>query len=152
MASFTLGESEQVEFETIPADTVATAEVVNCEVKETPWLIDESDPDKGYKEQVLFRFKIVEGPYQGRQLFGNTPTTFTNHPDCKLRVWVQELLGMNTLPSEFTFDTDNLIGTKARIIVGNRPKKHRDGSSSLVDFVDTVVRLDDGMDYADDVF
>lgn len=151
MATFALTESE--EFEVIPADTILEVEVVNCELKETPFLVDDNDPSKGKKEQISFRFKVTEpGEWSGRTLFGNTPTTFTSHPDCKLRAWVQELLGMNTLPAGFEFDTENLIGLTAKAIVGNRARKAADGTEVLKDYVDAVMRVDAGLDFADDVF
>lgn len=150
MASFTLTESE--EFEAIPEGELLEAEIVNCELRETPFLIDENDPSKGKKEQVSFRFRIVEdGPYFGRTLFGNTPTTFTTHPDCKLRVWVQEILGMDSLPIDFEFDTETLIGATVKVIVGNRFKTAADGSQVAKDYVDTVARSGD-MVFADEAF
>lgn len=143
MANFTLGHSEEQEFETIPVDTLAKAEVVKVDVAESPFWVDEDDHAKGKKEQVSFRFRINEGEFEGRQLFGNTPTTFTDHPDCKLSGWVREILDLDEFPTDFSFDTEQLEGCSVNIIVGHR----RSGK----EFVDTVARID-GVDFADDIF
>lgn len=124
MTEFVLKEVE--EFKPIPDGDILEAEVVNCEHRETPF-DDENNPGQKKKE-VSFRFKVTdEGEYNGRTVFGSTPVTFTSHPDCKLRVWVQELLGMDSLPGGFRFDTDTLIGLPCRIAVG---AKEREGKST----------------------
>jgi hypothetical protein len=122
--AFVLEESETVEFEVIPAGSVLLTEIVNVEDKESPWDIDENDPSLGKKHQVSFRFKVTQpGPYYGRTLFGNTPTTFTTHPDCKLRAWVLEILGQNQLPVGFVLDLDVLVGLPVKVAIDHRKAK-----------------------------
>jgi len=40
-----------------------------------------------------------------------------------LRQWIQAILDVDILPSGFIVDTDELVGQRARIIVGAAPKK-----------------------------
>ena len=142
MASFTLSESQQVEFETIPANTVLETTIEEVNVQESPFWVDDKDHSKGKKEQVSFRFRVTEpGDWENRVLWGNTPTTFTDHPDCKLRVWVQEILGLDDLGEDFTFDTDHLVGETVKVVVGNRDKRNADGSTTTKDFAEGLIRL-----------
>ena len=134
MATFQLEESQP--FDVIPEDEVLAAVVESCEERETPW----ERPDGSKAVQISFRFLITEGQYAGRTIFGNTPTTFTTHPDCKLRIWAQELLGQDKLPAGFKFDTDDLVGLPCRVVIGNRARKAKDGSEVVRDFVSEVLR------------
>lgn len=94
--AFTLTKAEEIQ--AIPANEVLAAEIVTCEERETPFWIDDKDHSKGKQRQVSFRFRITEdGEYYGRNLFGNTPTTFSTNPGFKLSIWVQEVLVMNSL-------------------------------------------------------
>lgn len=129
MTEFVLKESE--EFKTIPDGEILEAEVSNCEHRETPF-DDENNPGQK-KWEVSFRFQVKDGEYAGRTVFGNTPVTFTNHPDCKLRVWVQELLGLDSLPGGFRFDTDTLIGLPCRIAVGERVREGKPTKNYVMD-------------------
>jgi len=152
VASFTMTEQEAPEFEVIPPNTVLETTVEEVNVKESPFLIDENDPSKGKKQQVSFKFKVnEEGDYQNRVLWGNTPTTFTTHPDCKLRAWVGEILGLDEIGADFTFDTDHLVGLTVKVVVGNRPRKHTDGSVTQTDFAEGVIRMS-GAAPADEIF
>lgn len=138
-------------FEAIPVDTVLEAEVDKVEERETPFWIDQNDESKGKQRQVSFKFRITDAEHSGRVLFGNTPTTFSNHPDCKLRVWVQEILGVDTLPLGFKLDLSQLEGAPIKVVVGNRSKKAADGSEVVKDFVSDVIRVTGFVD-ASDVF
>lgn len=139
-------------FEAIPQDTVVEAEIEQVEERVTPFDIDKNDPSKGKQKQVSFRFRVT-GPseYEGRVLFGNTTTNFSNHPDCKLRVWVQEILGQDQLPVGFKLDLEQLEGAPIKVVVGNKPKKNADGTESVRDFADQLIRVTGFVD-AGDVF
>ena len=138
--AFTLTKAEEIQ--AIPANEVLAAEIVTCEERETPFWIDDKDHSKGKQRQVSFWFRITEdGEYYGRNLFGNTPTTFSTHPDCKLRIWVQEVLDMDSLPEGFEFEPSDLEGLPVKVVVGNRPKTNQDGSVTQKDFVEQVIRL-----------
>lgn len=141
MAVLTLQESEAVEFDVIPEGTIVTLDVVSVEDRETPWDVDENDPSKGKKHQISFLFEVSSGEHQGRKLFGNTPTTFTTHPDCKLRAWVQEILGEDALPVNFQLDTDALVGLPVKGVVAHRMKKNADGSQTPKEYVSDVIRV-----------
>ena len=149
MASFTLEESEVPEFEVIPEGTIHPATIVSVEERETPWLIDDNDPSLGKKHQVSFRFQISEGEHKGRTLFGNTPTTFTNHPDCKLRAWVQEILGQNGLPVGFNLDLEELVDLPVKVAVAHRTKRNADGTETIREYASDVIRASGFEDAAD---
>jgi hypothetical protein len=145
MATFELEKSDAVAYEVIPADEILNAEVSAVEVKETPF-DDERNPGQKQK-QVSFKFLISDGPHQGRILWGNTSTIFNDNENCKLRQWVQAILGQDTLPVGFKFDTETLLGLPVRVVVGNRGKKnangsvatHADGSPVLRDYCEMLM-------------
>lgn len=121
MTEFVLQDTPDAKYEIIPDGEIMSAIVDNCEQRPSPWLTEANgDP----VQQVAFRFRITEeGPFFDRVLFGDTPVTFTNHSDCKLRMWVQELLAEDTLPAGFRFNTDTLIGLPCRVVVGEYTSK-----------------------------
>ena len=152
MPVFELEDTPQ--YEAIPEMTELVAELIDCQVREATWE-DRNDPTKKAR-QVSFRFRIIDddvedGKYFGRTMFGNTPDTFTSHPDCKLRIWVQELLGKDLLPVGFKFDTESLVGATAKITVANRTRVGADGTPIVKDYVDTIRRAAEG-DTAKDLF
>lgn len=150
--AFVLEQSEVKDFEVIPAGTVLLTTIVAVEDREAPWLIDENDPSKGKVHQVSFRFKVTTpGEFRDRTLFGNTPTTFTTHPDCKLRAWVLEILGQNQLPVGFVLDLDVLVGLPVKVAVAHRaPKTNADGTPKPPqEFVSDVLRAEGYADAAD---
>ena len=120
---YTLGESTFEEFETLPADTILETTVQAVEQRTSPFWVDENDQSKGKREEVSFRFQVTSGEHQGRVFFGNTPTYFDASPNCRLRVWVEEILGVDELPVGFKFDTDDLIDLPVKIVLGVGAKK-----------------------------
>lgn len=103
-------------FEPIEDGTVVEAEVGTIEVRPHPFFKD----DAGEPEiKVNWEFSFELGG-QKRKLWGDTPTTFTTHPDCKLRNWVQQSLGGGELPTGFKANTDALTGNKVRIVIAYR--------------------------------
>jgi len=115
---YTLGESTFEEFQTLPADTILKAVVQKVEQRETPFNIDDNKPELGKKDEVSFRFQVSEGEHQGRVFFGSTMTYFDASPNCRLRVWVEEILGIDEIPVGFKFDTDDLIDLPVKIVLG----------------------------------
>lgn len=143
MTEFVL--EEGVDFQLIPDGEVLAAEVIVCEVRETPF-DDEKNPGEKQKE-VSFRFQVTEpGEYENRQVFGRTPTTFNSNEACKLRMWVQELLGMDKLPEKFRFNTDTLIGLPCRVSVSQRTSKPSDKNprGKTSNYVFDVLRANSG--------
>lgn len=102
------------EYSRIEEDTVLEATVANVEVRPHPFFKD----DNGEPQmKVNFEFNFtMDG--QKRKLWGETNTTFTTHPDCKLRNWAQQILGGNELPAGFKLNTETLLNTPVRIVVG----------------------------------
>lgn len=73
-----------------------------------PW--DDSD-------RISFKFIVTEGDHKDQWLWGSTPTTFSNNPDCKLMSWVRELLGGEDLPPGFRISNETLKGLEGRASV-----------------------------------
>lgn len=117
---------EKSEYTLIP-EGVYDAIVKEVEVRETPFWEDKADyerfkagePTLGKKQdEVNFRFILDDsaGEFAGKTVFGSTPTTFTTNPECKLRRWVQELLGSNSdFPEGYEIDLDGLTGLSCRV-------------------------------------
>lgn len=110
------GSTERKPFEPIEEDTVIEAVVAAVKVEpHKHFKDDEGNPE--IKVNFEFNFELNG---QKRKLWGDTPTTFTTHPDCKLRNWVQQILGGGELPAGFKLNTDTLVDTPVRIVVGYR--------------------------------
>lgn len=153
MAKFTLEDAPV--YELIPEDEILEAEVTNCEERETPFWIDEKDESKGKQREISFTFKITEpGEYFGRTLFGRTPVWFNTSPKCRLRLWVQEILGLDELPEGFEFDTDDLIDMPVKAVIGQFTVKKGKPDEEVRNRVVDVIRMDGGLGYAqaDSVF
>ena len=125
---------EESSWTPIPDDTVLVAEVVA--IKETTKNFGEGDVPR-----VEFKFIVRDeaGEFDGRWLWGDTPKIFNTDPRCRLRLWVQEILGQS-LPDKFKLDTDQLIGLSCRVVVGLRTYQ-KDGETMHKNFVSDVMRL-----------
>jgi hypothetical protein len=130
MATFELEETKEAPpgerkgFDPIADDTIIEAVVNSVEVKPHKFFKD----DEGNPEiKVNFEFGL-RGEFEGknRKLWGDTPTTFTTHPDCKLRNWVQQILGGQELPPGFKLNTDDLVNQPVRVVVEYREWKDKD--------------------------
>lgn len=124
------------EFETISDNSILEAEVVSVEKVVKPFKDEHGQPIV----RVEFEFKVVDQQHKGRRLWGDTPTTFTTHPDCKMTAWVTEILAVESLPADFRFNTDSLNGSRARVVVGLREAK--DGKPAR-NYVKDVIRSRD---------
>jgi hypothetical protein len=127
------------EFLPIPDGEILEAEVANVEVRDS-FYEDDANPGQK-KKQVAFRFRITDVEHNDRVVFGNTPMTFSNHSNCKLRIWVQELLGEDELPVGFKFDTDTLIGLPCRVAIGLRESTAQDGRKTQKNYIADVLRV-----------
>lgn len=124
----------------IPEDTWLQAELVNTED------IEGTNSQTGEKYQkVRFSFVVVDADseYAEQRVRGNTPTTFTDHPDCKLRNWAQELLGVDELPPKFKLVTEDLHDRPCNILVGQY-EYERDGETRIANYVKDVKRWGHG--------
>lgn len=133
MPSFELEESEYSG--PIPEDTVLAAELVSCKIVEKPYVDDDGQKVK----KVEFKFVIQEeaSPWEGEHIWGETPTRFNTHPDCKLRNWTS-VIANTEFPPGYRLDTDVLLGMKCRVVVGNR-EYEKDGEKKIHQFVQTVL-------------
>lgn len=96
-------------------DTIVTGDLVDIKEKVAPF----KDDDGSEIKRLEFTFRLPE--YNNQRVWGETPLTFTTHPDCKLRGWVQEILGGNELPAGFRLNTDELKDIKGlRLRLGYR--------------------------------
>lgn len=150
MASFTLpprGENDgskntyegsdapKKDYPVIPDGEIVEVEVVEVEERDRPeWAIRSADDEK---KEISFRFRVINGPYEKANLWGNTMPWFDYSPKCKLRLWVQGIEGTSELPEGFQLRSEvvdagaqgtktifpDLAGKRARILVGNRRNK-----------------------------
>lgn len=128
---------KKTEFEAIPDDTVLEAELLGMEKKTMPF----QDDDGNDVIRVEWAFKVTQdGDFKNRRVWGQTSTTFTSHEDCKMRAWVQELLAVDELQPGFKFRTNQLIGNKARIVVGTRSYTNKAGEFKTVNTIKDVIR------------
>lgn len=106
---------DKTEYSIIPDGEILNAELVKIEEQVKPW----KDSDGKDIVRLNFTFLIKGGEYEGRKVWGDTSTSFVNHPDCRLRCWAQELIGQE-LPEGFRLNTDALVGERCRVVVGVR--------------------------------
>jgi len=138
LADTSVGEDgEKKVYPVIPDGLMLIAEVVSVEEKPAPW----KDDDGNEIRRVNFRFRIIQdGEWQGRSIWGDTPTTFSNNPECKLRAWSQEIFGVDQLPPGFDLDTDELVGLECQIAVGNRVVRKGTPEQATKDYAADVFR------------
>lgn len=110
--------------EAIPEHTILVMEIVDVKEVEKPWKDDDGNP----VNRVEFSFVVREpegenSRFDGRKIWGETPTTFSRSDRCKLRAWAQEILSEKL---GNTLDTDILIGRRCRGVVHQRIKKNTD--------------------------
>lgn len=114
------------EWTPIPNDSVVDAVVHGVKKIEKPF----KDRETGEPIfRIEFQFKVTGGQFDGRVVKGDTSTAFVKHPECKLFMWIQEILGQE-LPDNFELDTDLLIGKPVKIQVKAEEKERRDGNGT----------------------
>jgi len=121
------GTETEFAFVLIPENEVLEAEILDVEVKDSFFWNDVDDHSQGKQKEVSFKFNITEdGKYKGVWVWGSTSTIFNTHPNCKLRLWTEEILGVDEgLPVDFSLNTDDLEGQSVRVIISNYySKKH----------------------------
>lgn len=124
-------------FEAIPAGTY-NAEIVKMSWHEidldvTPW-----KKDRQIQEEINFEFRITDGPYAKRRFWTDVPFEISDWSGCKLRLYLQEILGYNELPESFELDTDDLSffeGLPCRIRVNTYYSKKHDEDRNGIDDV-----------------
>lgn len=154
MAQFTLEESvppsdtpdgEKKEYKVIPAGKYL-AEILDVEVRDGFFWVDVEDHSKGKQKKVNFKFAVDEdGEWKNWKVFGDTPTTFNNHENCKLRRWVEEIFAYDDLPAGFKLDTSDLIGQPVYMIVAHKTYNDKTtGQPVTKAFVENLVRYTGG--------
>jgi hypothetical protein len=95
----------------IPDDTLCTAVLAGVDEKteKVPWA---QEPQR----QLRWRFRIEDGDYQDRIVYGRTGVKFVKHPNCKLYAWSQAILGME-FPAGYSLDLDTLLDRPCRILI-----------------------------------
>lgn len=117
------------EYVLIPENEVLEAEILEIKVQDSFFWVDVDDHSKGKDKEVSFKFNITEeGKFKNTWVFGSTSTIFNTHANCKLRLWTEEILGLDEgLPVDFSLNTEDLEGQKVRVIIANywSPKNNR---------------------------
>lgn len=146
--NYTLGETEPNAdgtdpgaprvYSLIPDKTMLAAEVLNVKTEIMPF----KDKETGAEvRKVSFKFQITEpGEYEDRYVWGSTSTSFVDHPGCKLRSWVSELVAADSLPAGFSFNTDDLLDAECRVIIGVRSWIDKDNVTQERNQVTDVLR------------
>lgn len=133
----------------IPAGLKLEATIVDVKKVPTPFWVDDNDHSKGKKDQISFRFKIIEGEYENRNLFGQTSTFYSNQS--KLGAWVREILATDSLPEDLELEA--LIDLPVCVIVGHKTKEVNGMLEVAGERVDQVVRvISEGLYTADSTF
>lgn len=113
----------------IPNNKMLNVVVEKCELREI---------NKDFREkynisdthEVNFMFRVTDGEYgpneksRGRVLFGTAKPYINDSDNCRLRIWAQELRGEDALPEGYEFDTDDMVGRNARVLVGEYTKQN----------------------------
>lgn len=95
----------------IPDDTEYLATVADISLRERTFRDNET------AKRLTFKFKLIsDDAHNGEELYGETSTNFTDHPNCRLYRWAETLLGMR-LPPHYQLDTDDLLDKRCRVIV-----------------------------------
>lgn len=117
---------EMEEVEVLPElaeDEIFEAEVVNIQIKDTPFHEDKDDPNSPLQRKMEFKFVIHAEEFSEndkRNIWGQTGVKLTNHPDNKLRQWCTTLLGVEEIPIGYVLNTDTLLSKRCRIVIGSK--------------------------------
>lgn len=131
-------QQEERAFETIPAtDDYHTPTILNVEVEK----IDLREIKAEIREkwnirathEFNFRFRVLDGKYARRLIFGAVKADWYDKPSCKLRNWAQEILGVDGFPEGYQFDSDHLLGQRCRVTVRNYNRKDGSTGESVAD-------------------
>lgn len=88
-------------------------------------------------KRVGWKFQIEsDDDFHNRTVWGETGDKLVPHPECRLKMWSEALLG-HEIPPGYELDLDNLLERRCRIIVGKR-EYEKDGETRYVNFVREV--------------
>lgn len=116
MAKITLQTNEpKKDFPLLPEDSLHEVQVTGIKQKVLP-----AKGDRPEKTMLDFEFTIkTPGEWEDKRIWGSVALWFSMSPQCRLRNWVQSILGTELEPG-YELDTDDLIGRNARITVQYR--------------------------------
>lgn len=125
-------ERKKTDFPTIPAtDEYRTPTILNVVVEDVQLRPLREDFRLKYNVEAThefnFRFRVQDGPYAKRVVFGSAKAEWDDGPGCRLRLWAQEIMGVDSFPADYEFNSDHLVGQACRITIKNYNK--RDGST-----------------------
>lgn len=87
--------------------------------------------------RVGWKFQIEsDDDHNGRYVWGETGDKLVPHPECRLKMWSEALLG-HLIPAGYELELDNLLEHRCRIIVGKR-EYEKDGETRYANFVREV--------------
>lgn len=136
MPEFEMQESSG-EFEDIPDDTWVDATVVSA-------VIQEREGKDGKYKKCVFKFAVEDdGTWHGKYVWGETSVAFVDHPDCRLRNWAMEMLGVDQIPVGYKFNTDDVVDCTVKVLVGLREYEKTMGGKTetrTTNFVRDVMR------------
>lgn len=133
--SFTLDEPVEGagDLEKIPDNTLVVATLMGTTVKRKTYR-DEPEP----VDRLLWKFRIDEGPYFDRLVWGETGVKLTNHPNCKLLTWSRAVLGFD-YPIGYQFEESDLWNRKCRILIGLRDGTNKAGEPTQYNYIEEVL-------------
>lgn len=100
-------------------DLIPDGEVVGVRLEE----ITTRTVNFGSGTRLNWKFLVTEeGPYKGHTIYGDTSDSFVIHSECKAYNWAKSLSGDDYEGAD-VFDTDDLVGLPARVIVFHRPDR-----------------------------
>lgn len=72
--------------------------------------------DGSDKSNVVFKFRIISGAEEGRQVYGRTSTIWSQNENCRLHHWAEQILNRKFGPGE-ALNTDDFVGRRCRGLV-----------------------------------
>lgn len=124
----------------MPDDDIQRVKILSVKVAEKPY----KDDDGVNVKKVEFKTVVVGGEFSGNYVWGETPTRFNTHPDCKLRNWAQSILGQE-LPPGYRLDTDVLQDAEVRAVIGYKEYTKGDGTLGKRNFIKDLMPTSEAM-------
>lgn len=136
-------EREKTDFPTIPAtDEYRTPTILNVEVEKVELRPLREEFRLKYNIEAThefnFRFRVQDGPFAKRVVFGSAKAEWDDGPGCRLRLWAQEIMGVTSFPADYEFNSDHLVGQRCRITIKNYTKKDGSQGESAADVLRAI--------------
>ena len=115
---------EEEEDLTLPEDSIHKAILMEVSPREINW-VDRRTGEAKSKVLLEFWFEVTgssEDKYIGRKVKGSVDSKMTTRANDRFRNWSETLLGRE-ISAGTDFDTDDIIGLSAEIVIGHRPSK-----------------------------